>query len=94
MRLWVICYDIADNRRRRELAKCLSQRMERTQESVFEGWLNYMEIGEIIGKVKEIIDPSEDSVRAYPLALRCEKNCRTFGQQSSAKRPEEYWIVG
>ncbi|HRI93047.1 MAG TPA: CRISPR-associated endonuclease Cas2, partial [Accumulibacter sp.] len=39
MRLWVIAYDIADDRRRRELARLLGRQAERVQESVFEGWL-------------------------------------------------------
>lgn len=40
MRLWMICYDIADNRRRTQVAHWLAdQGAERTQESVFECWL-------------------------------------------------------
>ncbi len=94
MRLWVIAYDIADNRRRRELSRLLAQRLERVQESVFEGWLNFLEIREMIGKVQKIIEPVEDSVRAYPLAVRAEKRYRTTGRQTPTRRPQGYWIIG
>lgn len=94
MRLWVITYDIADNRRRRELAKLLSQRLERVQESVFEGWLNFMEIREVIAQVEQIIQPDADKVRAYPLAVRNEKRYQSIGLQTTVPRPQHYWIVG
>ncbi|MEQ1526004.1 MAG: CRISPR-associated endonuclease Cas2 [Gallionella sp.] len=94
MRLWVIAYDIANDRRRRALVKLLAQCMERVQESVFEGWLNPMEIREVIRQTKEIIESAEDKVRAYPLALRNEKRCKTLGGQKPARHPQDYWIVG
>jgi CRISPR-associated protein Cas2 len=94
MRLWVITYDIADNRRRRELAKLLSQRLERVQESVFEGWLNFMEIREVIAQVEQIIEPEADKVRAYPLAVRNEKRYQFVGLQMTVPRPQHYWIIG
>lgn len=94
MRLWVITYDIADDRRRRELSKLLGQRLERVQESVFEGWLNFMEIREVIEQVTVIIEPAEDRLRAYPLAVKNEARHQTAGQQTVTKRPENFWIVG
>jgi CRISPR-associated protein Cas2 len=94
MRLWVIAYDIANNRRRYGLAKLLSQRMERVQESVFEGWLNFIEIREVIAQIKEIIDPADDKVRAYPLAMKSENRYQTLGRQKLTQRTHDYWIVG
>lgn len=94
MRLWVIAYDIADNRRRRELSKLLGQCMDRVQESVFEGWLNSLEQRELIAKVSDIIDHTEDTVRAYPLAVKTEMRYQTGGRQALTQRPKEFWIVG
>ncbi len=94
MRLWVIAYDIADNRRRRELTKLLAHRFVRVQESVFEGWLDFMEIQDVIKEIEVIIEPGEDSLRAYPAALRNEKRYQTAGQHISTQRPLNYWIVG
>ena len=39
MRLWLVSYDIADDRRRRRTANVLHTQLERVQESVFGGWL-------------------------------------------------------
>lgn len=94
MRLWVITYDIADSRRRSELFKLLAQRLEHVQESVFEGWLEYGEIDELIGQVQSMIEPAEDSLRAYPLALRNEQRQQTAGRQHATPRPGSYWIIG
>lgn len=94
MRLWVITYDIANDRRRRELSKLLARRLERVQESVFEGWLNFMEIREVIEQVSVIIEPTEDKLRAYPLAVRNETRRQTAGQQTITKRSENFWIIG
>lgn len=93
MRLWVITYDIADNRRRRDLSKLLAQRMERVQESVFEGWLNFVEIREVMVQAAQVIEASEDSLRAYPLAVRTESRHQIAGKQPVAAKPQDFWIV-
>jgi CRISPR-associated protein Cas2 len=68
MRLWMICYDIADDRRRRQIATWLAdQGASRTQESVFEGWFDHRGIERAIEGLAMRIEAAEDSVRAYPL---------------------------
>ncbi len=94
MRLWIITYDIADNRRRRELAKRLGQGLVRVQESVFEGWLNVLEIQQLIADIQHIIEPAEDKLRAYPLAVKQQQRYQTIGQHTPTPRPEQYWILG
>ena len=93
MRLWVLVYDIADDKRRRLLAKHLGQRLQRVQESVFEGWLTMMELEEVMAQARQLVDVGEDRLRAYPLALRKEARCRIHGQQSSVEKSNDYWIV-
>ncbi|MFM7325302.1 MAG: CRISPR-associated endonuclease Cas2, partial [Nodosilinea sp.] len=34
--LWVVCYDVRDDKRRRKLVKLMEQRCQRVQYSVFE----------------------------------------------------------
>jgi CRISPR-associated protein Cas2 len=35
-KLWLVCYDVADDKRRNKLAKLMEQRCQRVQYSVFE----------------------------------------------------------
>ena len=93
MRLWVIVYDIADDRRRRRLAAVLGRRAERVQESVFEAWLNGAELRALLAEVAAVIEPAADAVRAYPLALRTASRRETLGAQSATARPSDYWLA-
>lgn len=94
MRLWVIAYDISDDRRRRQLAKCLARQMQRVQESVFEGWLTQAELNGLIAEATPLLSLEEDSLRAYPLAVRSEKCYGTHGQQQATAKRTDYWILG
>lgn len=93
MRLWVIAYDIADDRRRRRLAGVLGKCAARVQESVFEAWLNGAELRALLADVAAVIEPSADAVRAYPLALRHPSRRETLGDQPGAARPVGYWVA-
>ncbi|QKS29755.1 MAG: CRISPR-associated endonuclease Cas2 [Candidatus Accumulibacter similis] len=92
MRLWVLVYDVADDRRRRRLAGVLGRRAERVQESVFEAWLSGAELHALLAEVAAVIEPAADAVRAYPLALRDRSRRETLGDQPPAPRPAAYWI--
>ncbi|GAB4119813.1 MAG: hypothetical protein Fur0026_10360 [Sideroxydans sp.] len=94
MRLWVIAYDIADDKRRRTLAKCLGKSLNRVQESVFEGWLHQLELNMLIAEVRELVAPEEDKLRAYPLAVRKDERYRPCGKQQPTPRCNDYWIIG
>jgi CRISPR-associated protein Cas2 len=93
MRLWVIVYDIADDRRRRRLAGVLGRRAERVQESVFEAWLSGAELRALLAEVAAVIEPAADAVRAYPLALRTASRRETLGAQPATARPSDYWLA-
>ena len=69
--LYVITYDIPDDRRRNQLAKALKGFGTRVQYSVFEAHLNRKEYEELEDVVTGIIDSSEDSVRYYALCGAC-----------------------
>lgn len=67
MNRWIVVYDIADDRRRRRVEKCLGARMERIQESVFEGWLAPHEVEGIVATLRSLIEADRDGVRCYPV---------------------------
>jgi CRISPR-associated protein Cas2 len=94
MRLWVIAYDMADDRRRRQIVKCLASKMQRVQESVFEGWLTQSELNDLMIEATQLLDLQEDKLRAYPLAVKTEKRYGTYGQQKVTPKQSDYWIIG
>lgn len=94
MRLWVVAYDIADDKRRRSLVKTLARQLQRVQESLFEGWLTQGEMNLLVEEIAAIIDPVEDSLRAYPLAVRKQERYQAYGQQSCTTPHDNYWVIG
>ena len=75
----VVSYDVSEDRRRRRLAARLVGRLERVQYSVFEGTVRRATIHEILTLAAKEIDPSTDSVRAYPLCARCRELIEVLG---------------
>ena len=69
--LYVISYDIPDNRRRNQLAKTLEGFGRRVQYSVFEAHLSRAQYAEMKRAVSGVIDTDEDSVRYYRLCGAC-----------------------
>ena len=63
----VICYDIYDNKRRRNFVKFASRYALRVQRSVFEGKLSKNKYEDLISKVVYHI-ADEDNVRVYRIS--------------------------
>lgn len=68
--LTVICYDIADDRRRSRVARLLEGHGERAQESVFECHLDSSSLHRLKSAIDHLIDPHADRVRYYRLCGR------------------------
>ena len=94
MRLWVVVYDMADDGRRRQLAKCLGRQLQRVQESVFEGWLTQHELRLLMEEAAPLLDMTEDRLRAYPLAVRKQSRYQVYGQQVATEKLADYWVIG
>ena len=60
-------YDIADNKRRQNMVKCLSRYAVRVQKSWFEGILTTKQCSQMEKYASRIINDSEDSLRIYRL---------------------------
>lgn len=69
-RLWVVAYDIEDDRVRRRVYNILKNHGESAQYSVFECWLTANQLNRLREAVQAEVD-SEDSVRWYPLCVWC-----------------------
>ena len=65
--MYLICFDISDDKRLRRVSKAMEGVGNRVQKSLFECHLDSVELDELQGKVAELIDEGEDHVRYYPL---------------------------
>lgn len=84
--LFLISYDIPDNKRRTKLAKILEDYGERVQYSVFECRLTAKQIAKLTQELKGVLVEKEDSIRIYRLCAACEPEIKALGQ---AKPPAE-----
>jgi CRISPR-associated protein Cas2 len=70
---YVICYDIANDRRRRRLADTLDDFGTRVQDSVFEAVLDRALLDKCIRAIGKNLHPGEDRLSVYPLCAACER---------------------
>jgi len=77
--LYVIAYDIPNDRRRTKVHKALCGFGDWTQYSLFECFLDGRELVRLRAKLNALLDPDEDSVRIYPLSNDCCKKVETIG---------------
>lgn len=83
--LFIIAYDIPNDRRRTKVHKVLSGVGQWTQYSLFEAYLTEKDLVALRGKLDKHLKPEEDSVRLYPLCVTCVARTITIG----SKAPEE-----
>ena len=86
--LYVIAYDIPNNRRRTKVHKALCGFGDWTQYSLFECFLDAKELVALRARLNAILDPAEDSVRIYPLCSACQKSVETIGSPA----PKEHIV--
>jgi CRISPR-associated protein Cas2 len=78
--LWLVCYDVSDNRRRQKLAKRMERVCQRVQGSVFECPLDHQEMTHQLEQFwVPVLKLSEDSLRAYPLNAEAKKQAKLYG---------------
>lgn len=92
--LYLICYDITSDRRRRQVAQALEGWGSRVQESVFECWLTPGERAELIAALRQLIDETEDKVRQYPLCGKDAGKIRRLGEHPATGPEPDFWLVG
>jgi len=89
---WVVCYDIANDRRRYRVMKALEGFGRHVQESVFECELNETRLLRLEGLLQRLINEQEDNVRFYPLNEADLKKVRMLGT-ATLQRSEATVIV-
>ncbi len=88
--LYLVSYDIPDDRRRTRLAKALKDFGDRVQYSVFECLLDKNLFDRLTGRMENIIKDDEDSVRIYTLCAGCEQNIIIMGTGDISKTENVY----
>jgi len=69
--IYIIAYDIADNKRRLRVAKTLESWGYRIQESVFQLRLDSATLARVRSRLAALISDSEDVIHIYPICSSC-----------------------
>ncbi len=83
-RLYLISYDITNDRARTRLAHLLEEYGQRVQYSVFEVWLSEVELARLRSRLAFVVE-EEGSVRLYGLCAACQKRVEVLGRGSLTK---------
>lgn len=92
--LWVLAYDIGNNRQRRHLEQILAGVGERVQFSVYEAWLSERERTRLVQAVSHDItlEQDTDSNRWYGLCGHCQREVRFAGRGLKPDDPRFYIV--
>lgn len=77
--LYIVAYDISDNKRRTKVHRILCGYGMWTQYSLFECWLTRRQLIELQAKLGKWLRPEQDSVRLYALCAGCVERVITIG---------------
>lgn len=83
--LYVVAYDIPDDKRRTKVHRVLCGYGAWTQYSLFECWLTRRQLLELRAKLARHLVEERDSVRLYALCGACQGKVVTVG----GKRPQD-----
>lgn len=92
--MYVISYDVVDDKKRRHLARYLESYGVRVQYSVFETELNEQQLNALIKGIKKKINLSEDTVRIYPIQKDLRERIVTIGTDKGKFYDDEFYIIG
>ncbi len=88
----VVCYDIADDRRRLQVSHELENFGERVQYSVFECHLDEGELARLQRRLAKRIDVKEDRLRYYVLCGKDHQAVLLDGQGQISQDPDYHMI--
>lgn len=87
--VWVVAFDVSDDRRRTKMARLLEAHGERVQKSVFELVLTARELEGVLGQARAAarFDADVDKLRVYSLCPACRGQARVEGQGGPVAAP-------
>lgn len=84
--LYLIAYDISNNKRRTKIHKTLSGFGEWTQYSFFECFLDDKELILLEHHLRTILNEQEDNLRIYHICASCQPKTQTIGSSPPAEK--------
>jgi CRISPR-associated protein Cas2 len=87
---YVVCYDIADDRRRNRVSTLLLDFGTRVQESVFVAHLDEELAERMRERLRGAVDPDWDKVHVFELCGACDGRTVVIGQGEVVHDPEWY----
>ena len=87
---YIVCYDIADDRRRQRLGDVLLDFGQRVEESVFECSLEPSLAARMIDGVRAVVDTEEDKVLIYGLCENYTEKALVIGPVERTQDAEFY----
>ncbi|MBL1260116.1 MAG: CRISPR-associated endonuclease Cas2 [Thiotrichaceae bacterium] len=88
----LICFDIRDKKRLRNVAKTLEGVGQRVQHSVFECHLDSIELAALKSMLATIINPAEDNIRYYPLCPKDRPEIKIDGPGRITEDPDYHLL--
>lgn len=85
--LYVISYDVPDDRRRLKVARTLEQYGRRVQYSVFEAHLDGRALERLKARLTAVLEAEMDGLRIYRLCGECERAAETIGRAGVTPAP-------
>ena len=85
--LYLVSYDVSDDRRRGRVMEALKDFGRRVQYSVFECNLDASALDELLGRIEFEVDPATDSCRFYRLCESCAGEVRILGKGDRYSEP-------
>ena len=83
MTLYVVSYDMVNDKIRNRIAKILSAYGMRVQYSVFECELSKEQFRELYQELAEVeIDVDTDSIKIYPICQKCKSRILVLGKKT------------
>jgi len=92
MALYVIAYDITEDKRRNRVAELLKNFGTRTQYSLFEMEIEPKVMKEITLQLEELIDTAVDKVKCYLLCRECVGKTVSMGKTGDSPDSDFYVI--
>jgi CRISPR-associated protein Cas2 len=83
--LYLIAYDISNDRRRTKVHKLLCGFGRWTQYSLFECYLSDKELVTLHGRLDKLLKAEEDNVRFYHVCHACQSKTETVGSSPPAE---------
>lgn len=87
--LYLICYDVVSNTRRRKLADVLLDYGDRVQKSAYECDLKTAaRLRDLLARARKHLDPKTDTLRVYRVCAACREEGATVGVDHARPVPK------